>query len=99
MGLLLRIVCQVCENSWVKPMPYTIKALHHETMIISLHKFIVEGFGPNAMHQFAMAMCEDAGFLAITWDSIVYRVRNLLVSVSEYCDKEESQRQVLTEGI
>ena len=80
-------------------MPYTIKALHCETMTINLHKFIIEEFGPNAVHQFAMTMCEDAGFLAITWDSIVYRVRNLLVSVSEYCDKKESQRQVLTEGI
>ena len=99
MGLLLRIVCQVHENLWVKPTPYTIKALHCETIMISLYKFIIEEFGPNTVHQFVMAMCEDAGFLAITWDSIVYRVRNLLVSVSEYCNKEESQRQVLTEGI
>ena len=99
MGLPLRIVCQVHENSWVKLMPYTIKALHCETVMISFYKFNIEEFGSNAMHQFMTAMCEDAGFLAITWDSIMYRVRNQLVSASEYCNKKESQRQVLTEGI
>ena len=86
MGLLLWIVCQVCENSWVKLTPYTIKALHRETMSISLHKFIIKEFGPNTLHQFATAMCNDAGFLAITWDGIMYRVRNLLASMSEYCN-------------
>ena len=44
------------------------------------------------MHQFMMVMCEDASFLAITWDGTMYRVRDLLVSMSQYCDMEESQR-------
>lgn len=76
-NLLFGIVCRVSKNSWIKSAPYTIQALHGESMTISFDKVVIEDLIPYAMHELATTMREYIDFLTITWNRIVNFIRDL----------------------
>ena len=76
-NLLFGIVCRVSKNSWIKSVPYTIQALHGESMMISFDKVVIEDLIPYAMHELATTMREYIDFLTITWNRIVNFIRDL----------------------
>ena len=78
--ILFRIVRRVRENAREDAARDTVAALHNDTVLVGLHKVLVEQFEPYLLEEFALAEFEDfsgCGLSKNAFISLLYRIREL----------------------
>jgi hypothetical protein len=59
LGLLLWVVCRICEYARVEATFDAIKASNHDSMLVCFEEFIIKDDSPLSVIHFSVAMCHE----------------------------------------